>query len=77
MRNSADHGIEPRGAAEIEQVRVRDDPHHVARGSHVLIRISDDGRGLARDKIGGKAVKQSFITESELASMSDREECRR
>lgn len=75
MRNSADHGIETPAerlkSNKSECGTIRISASH--EGSHVLIRISDDGRGLARDKIGGKAVKQKLITESELASMSDRE----
>jgi len=75
MRNSADHGIEPpeerlkAGKPQCGTITIS--ASH--EGSHVLIGMRDDGRGLHRDRIGAKAVKQGLITESELAAMSDRE----
>ncbi len=75
MRNSADHGIEMPAdrlnAGKPECGTIHINASH--EGSHVLICISDDGRGLARDKIGGKAVKQGLLTQAELDGMSDRE----
>lgn len=73
IRNSADHGIEPTAdriaAGKPECGTIHLSASH--EGSHVLIRIQDDGRGLRRDKIGAKAVANGLTTEAELASMSD------
>jgi two-component system chemotaxis sensor kinase CheA len=75
LRNSADHGIEPvedrikAGKPECGTIKL------VAshEGSHVLVRISDDGRGLSRERIGKKAVERGLVTQEALAQMSDRE----
>src|ERR1700745_2423005 len=40
-------------------------------GGHIIIEISDDGRGLPLDKIRAKALKNGLATEAELAAMSE------
>jgi two-component system chemotaxis sensor kinase CheA len=73
VRNSADHGIE--GGAERlaagkpEQGTITLNAFH--EGGHIVIRIGDDGRGLAVDKIKKKALQNGLATEAELASMSE------
>jgi two-component system chemotaxis sensor kinase CheA len=75
VRNSADHGIEmpadrvKAGKPEIGKVVLN--AYH--QGGHIIIEISDDGRGLAIDKIKAKAVQNGIATEAELASMSDQQ----
>lgn len=75
MRNSADHGIETpeerRAAGKGAQGTIRLSARH--EGSHVVIRIQDDGRGLSRARISRKAVERGLHSEQDLARMSDRE----
>ncbi len=75
VRNSADHGIEPinerSAAGKPETGRIRLNAFHV--GGHINIEISDDGRGLAIDKIKAKAIANDVATEAELAGMSDQQ----
>ena len=75
LRNSADHGIEdPETRAANSKPEMGTITLSAAHeGSHVLIRIKDDGKGLARDRIAAKAIERGMITEDELASLSDRE----
>ncbi len=75
VRNSADHGIElpaeriRAGKPEIGVVLLN--AYH--EGGHIIIEISDDGRGLALDKIRNKALEKLLATEAELAAMSDQQ----
>ena len=67
VRNSIDHGIEP----PAERVALGKDPtaritlaaYH--QSGQIVITISDDGRGLNRDKIFAKAVERGIIQASE------------
>ncbi len=73
LRNSADHGLEPpeqrtaSGKSEAGLI------HILARheGSHVLIRVNDDGRGIDPQVIGKLAVERGLITPDQRQSMSD------
>ncbi len=75
MRNCADHGLEKpadrRKAGKNEIGRVTLNAFH--EGGHIIIEISDDGRGLAVDKIKAKALQNGLATEAELAGMSDQQ----
>lgn len=75
VRNSADHGIEMPAdrikAGKPEMGKVILNAYH--QGGHIIIEISDDGRGLALDKIKAKAVQNGLATEAELAGMSDQQ----
>lgn len=75
LRNSADHGIEPPAdrvkAGKSEQGVIRLCASH--EGSHVLIQIIDDGRGLSRAKIGKRAVERGLATQAQIDAMSDRD----
>ena len=77
MRNSADHGIETpeqrKAAGKSAHGTITLAASH--EGSHVQIRISDDGRGLNRDRIAKKAVERGLYTEAEIAKLSDRDVC--
>ncbi len=65
VRNSADHGLEPPeervAAGKPEQGTVRLNAFH--EGGNICITVEDDGRGLHRDKIVAKAIKQGLISE--------------
>jgi len=75
VRNSADHGVE--GIAERvaagkpEAGTITLNAYH--EGGHIIMEITDDGRGLNIDKIKEKALKNGIVTEAELASMSDQQ----
>jgi len=73
IRNSVDHGIESgeerikSGKPEKGMVQLR--AYH--RGSNVVIEISDDGKGLDKDKLLKKAIENGIINSSH--SLSDQE----
>ncbi len=75
VRNSADHGIEmPADRLKVgkpETGTVMLNAYH--EGGHIVIEISDDGRGLAINKIRSKAVEKGLATEAELSTMSDQQ----
>ncbi|XGC81072.1 chemotaxis protein CheW [Bdellovibrio bacteriovorus] len=75
IRNSCDHGMETpeerrqAGKAETGHITVR--AFH--EGGQVVIEISDDGRGLHKDKILNKALEKGLITPDKAATLSERE----
>jgi two-component system chemotaxis sensor kinase CheA len=72
VRNSADHGIEApderraRGKSEAGTITLR--AFH--EGGHVIIEVSDDGKGLAADKIRERAVERGLVSAAVAESMS-------
>ncbi len=75
VRNAADHGIEPpeerRRLGKPEAGVVRLTARH--EGGHIIIEVSDDGRGLDIERIKRKALAQGLVREAELAQMSDQQ----
>ncbi|HWA47128.1 MAG TPA: chemotaxis protein CheA, partial [Dongiaceae bacterium] len=75
VRNSADHGLEGpeerRKAGKPETGKVTLNAYH--EGGHIIIEISDDGRGLPIDKIKAKIIQNNLATESELEQMSEQQ----
>lgn len=75
VRNSADHGLEVGAdrlaAGKPEMGRITLNAFH--EGGHIIIDISDDGRGLDRGKIAGKAIQSGIVTETEIANLSDQQ----
>lgn len=73
VRNSADHGIENPderlAAGKPEAGTVLLNAYH--EGGHIIIQISDDGKGLSIDKIKKKIIENGVATESQLAEMSE------
>ncbi|HYD98407.1 MAG TPA: chemotaxis protein CheW [Alphaproteobacteria bacterium] len=73
VRNSADHGLETPGdraaKGKSETGRITLNAYH--EGGHIIIEISDDGRGLAIEKIKAKVLQNGLATEAELAGMSE------
>jgi two-component system chemotaxis sensor kinase CheA len=73
VRNSGDHGLETpaerRAAGKPETGRITLNAFH--EGGHIIIEISDDGRGLPVEKIRAKVVQKGLASEAELAAMSE------
>ncbi|TKB65740.1 MAG: chemotaxis protein CheA [Nitrospira sp.] len=67
VRNSADHGLEgpderlDNNKPELGTIRL----NAFHEGGSICITVEDDGRGLNREKIIAKAVKQGLISESD------------
>ena len=72
VRNSGDHGIETPAervaAGKQETGTIRLDAFH--EGGHIIIRISDDGKGLSDDKIKEKIYNNGLATQEEIDEMS-------
>jgi len=75
LRNSIDHGVEtpeerskkgknPTGTVTIEAKRLK---------NAVVIEVSDDGKGLDRDKILSKAIEKGLITEDNARMLTKNE----
>ncbi|MBO6804461.1 MAG: chemotaxis protein CheA, partial [Thalassospira sp.] len=75
VRNSADHGLEDipgrRDAGKPETGTVTLNAYH--EGGHIIIEISDDGRGLNLERIKAKAIANGLATESELEGMGEQQ----
>ncbi len=73
VRNSADHGVEMpaerRARGKPERATIRLAARH--EGGHIIVEVSDDGRGLDTGKIGAKALASGLATVADLEKMSD------
>lgn len=71
VRNSGDHGIEDPAtrlaAGKPETGKILLNAYH--EGGHIIIQISDDGKGLALDKIKKKVLENGLATAEELEEM--------
>ncbi|AGL71053.1 chemotaxis histidine kinase/response regulator CheAY2 [Helicobacter pylori] len=75
IRNSCDHGIElleeRRRLNKPETGKVQLSAYN--EGNHIVIKISDDGKGLDPVMLKEKAVEKGVISERDAEGMSDRE----
>jgi two-component system chemotaxis sensor kinase CheA len=75
VRNSLDHGIEPPEA----RVAAGKNPEGILKlraaqeGSHVIIEVSDDGAGIAVEKVRQKAIERGAITAGRAVHLGERE----
>ncbi len=75
LRNACDHGIESPeervrlGKPEIGTVYLGAEQE----GNNIVIKISDDGRGIDTERIKSKAIERGLITLEEASQMSERE----
>jgi two-component system chemotaxis sensor kinase CheA len=75
VRNALDHGIEPpekrqaAGKNPEGTLRLR----AVQEGSHVIIEVSDDGAGIAVEKVREKAIERGIISAERAAQLGERE----
>ena len=75
VRNSLDHGIEP----PEEREAAGKDPEGTLKlrayqeGSHVIIEVSDDGAGIAVEKVRQKAIERGVISPDRAGQLGERE----
>jgi two-component system, chemotaxis family, sensor kinase CheA len=73
VRNSADHGLETPAqrlaSGKPERGTIRLSACH--EGGHIIIEISDDGRGLDIERIRAKAIAVGVASESEVDKMTE------
>lgn len=75
VRNACDHGIETpearsaSGKPETGTITIK--AYH--EGGQVIVDISDDGKGLSREKLLKKALEKGIIDQARADKMSDRE----
>ncbi len=75
IRNSCDHGVEsPKerislGKPEIGHIILDAEQE----GNNIVLRISDDGKGMDPEKLKSKAVEKGLITHEQASQMSSRE----
>jgi two-component system chemotaxis sensor kinase CheA len=75
IRNSLDHGIEP------PEVRVKNNKQETGlihltashEGSQVIIKVSDNGRGIDADVLSEKAISSNVVTQEQVARMSTKQ----
>ncbi len=73
VRNSIDHGME----SEQERTKKGKTPvgtielNAFQRGNHIIIEVTDDGKGLNRDSITKKAVEIGLIDEQSAKTLDD------
>jgi two-component system, chemotaxis family, sensor kinase CheA len=75
VRNAADHGIESAAERQAAQKPVRGtirlNAYH--DGDEVVIEVSDDGRGLDRDKIVRRAIERGILSAEEALRLNEAE----
>jgi len=75
VRNAVDHGIESKeeraasGKSTIGHIRLG----AYQEGDHICIEVSDDGKGLDKEKIVRKALEKEILKEEDVKNMSEEE----
>src|SRR5262245_57652993 len=73
VRNSADHGLETpderRAHQKSEKGTIRLSAYH--EGGHIIIEISDDGRGLNTERIKAKIIANGLASELDTEKMTE------
>jgi two-component system chemotaxis sensor kinase CheA len=73
VRNAVDHGIElpevrlAQGKPEMGTIGLE----VLTEGSNVVIRITDDGRGMDPQRLRAKAIEKGILTPTDAAALSD------
>jgi len=75
VRNALDHGIEPpaRRAAAGKDPEGTLTLRAAQEGSHVVIEVSDDGAGMAVEKIRSKAIERGLLSAERAAQLGERD----
>jgi two-component system chemotaxis sensor kinase CheA len=75
IRNAADHGIEAASeraaAGKSAHGTVRLDAYH--EGDQVVIEVSDNGRGIDREKVVRRAIERGLMSATETSRMNESE----
>ena len=73
LRNAVDHGIErPEDRKKADkEAKGKVILSAMREGSHVIVSVEDDGRGIDIEEIKGIAVEREIITRDEASKMSD------
>jgi two-component system, chemotaxis family, sensor kinase CheA len=73
VRNAVDHGIESPAERTAAGKRAEGaiTVTCTAEGGNMIVRITDDGRGLKRDAIVARAVERGLVQEEDQAELSD------
>jgi two-component system chemotaxis sensor kinase CheA len=75
VRNSVDHGIESPEerlqAGKSAQGTVKLAAYH--QGNQIVIEVSDDGRGIDRNRLVAKAIEKEIITQAVAGEMTEEE----
>jgi two-component system chemotaxis sensor kinase CheA len=78
LRNAVDHGIESPAervrAGKQETATIQLEARH--EGSYVMVRVSDDGRGIDSGKVRAKALEKGLLSPLEAQRLSDEEAVR-
>jgi len=73
VRNAVDHGIEPprerEAAGKPSSGTVKLNAYH--QGSQVVIEVSDDGRGISKEKLVRRAIEQGAISANEAEKLTE------
>ncbi|GHU11116.1 chemotaxis protein A [Betaproteobacteria bacterium] len=75
IRNAVDHGVEDADERQGAGKPSKSEVHLEARqeGDHIVIIVSDDGRGMNAEKLRAKAVEKGLISEEESNTMDERQ----
>ena len=75
LRNAVDHGVESPAdrlaAGKSEKAQVRLEARQ--EGDHIVLVVSDDGRGMNPEKLRAKAMERGLITDEEANTMDERQ----
>ncbi len=75
LRNAVAHGIEPSdtrrllGKSEKGLIKLR----VTSEGTHIVLTITDDGRGISPAHLREKAIENGFITEAQARTLNEEE----
>jgi two-component system, chemotaxis family, sensor kinase CheA len=75
LRNALDHGLE---TAEERAATNKDEEGTISlkayqSGNHVFIEVSDDGKGINREKVLNKAIERAVVSEAEAKTLTDQQ----
>ncbi|MEH7504892.1 chemotaxis protein CheA [Neobacillus drentensis] len=75
LRNALDHGLETTeerlAASKLEEGKIVLKAYH--SGNHVFIEVSDDGKGINREKVLSKAIERGVVSEEEAKTLTDQQ----
>src|SRR5699024_6241433 len=75
LRNAVDHGLETpdvrKSLGKSEKGTIQLEAFH--SGNHVFIEISDDGKGINKDAVLNKAIKNGIVSDQQSESLTDQE----